>query len=102
LVFPNRVNETFDVPMPNRFMREMLKARAKPHGFTTPHGFRTTLRDRMRAETKFKEVHWKAQVDHTLGSGDAADEAYGHDRLLDQRREMMEMFGEWGSYTAAL
>jgi integrase len=94
LIFPNLNNEVFDDPHFARFMRAEMKVR---NG--TPHGFRSTLRDWMRAETQFKEVLWKIQVDHIVGD-DKSDQSYGHDKLLDQRRAMMELWGEYCSKPA--
>jgi hypothetical protein len=61
-----------------------------------PHGFRSTLRDWRGAKTHFDDVLWKIQVDHKRGV-DAADNAYGPDLLLDRRREMMNLYDEYGS-----
>jgi integrase len=52
------------------------------------HAFRTTLLNWLRAKTSFREVLWRAQVDHELGDTQA-DNRYGDDLLLEQRRIMM-------------
>ena len=52
----------------------------------------------MRAETNFDDVLWKIQVDHVVG--DKVDQAYGHNKLLDRRRGMMELWGEYCSKPA--
>jgi integrase len=94
LVFPSsRTGETIKTSTPAVFISNILKWETK----ITPHGFRSTLRDWIRAETNFKDVLWKAQVDHQLGDGTATDEAYGRDLLLEQRRSMMEMYDEYCS-----
>jgi integrase len=94
LVFPGpRSASVMKASAPANFVTRTLKWEIK----ITPHGFRSTLRDWMRAETEFKEVFWKAQVDHHLGDGTATDEAYGHNLLLEQRRVMMEMYDEYCS-----
>lgn len=92
LVFPSpRTGAEIKTSSPANFVSNTLKWEIK----ITPHGFRSTLRDWMRAETEFKEVLWKAQVDHQLGDGTPTDEAYGHDLLLEQRRGMMKLWDEY-------
>jgi hypothetical protein len=61
------------------------------------HGFRTTLLDWMRNETDFRDVVWRAQVDHELGETEA-DNRYGNDTLLTKRRIMMQ---QWDNYLNA-
>jgi integrase len=77
------------------FVANILRWEIKFHA----HGFRGTLRNWMRAKTNFKDVLWKIQVDHKLGV-DASDDAYGHDKLLEQRRAVMELWGEYCSKPA--
>jgi integrase len=92
LVFPSpRTGQAIKTSSPAIFVSATLKWETK----ITPHGFRSTLRDWMRAETNFKEVFWKSQVDHQLGDGTATDEAYGHDMLLEQRRAMMAFWDDY-------
>jgi integrase len=95
LVFPSpRTGREIKTSSPANFIVGTLKWEIK----ITPHGFRSTLRDWMRAEVRdFKEVFWKAQVDHQLGDGTATDGAYGHNLLLEQRRPLMQM---WDDYCA--
>jgi integrase len=63
----------------------------------TVHGFRSTLRDWCRAN-RFPPEWWEIQVDHKLG--DRTSQSYGHDDLLEQRRGMMELYGEYCSKPA--
>jgi integrase len=94
LVLPNSVNKPFDPVYVARFIREGLKEKN-----VTPHGFRSTIRDWMRAETDFKDILWKIQVGHAIGEN-KSDRSYGHDPLLEQRREMFERWGEFCSKPA--
>jgi integrase len=61
------------------------------------HAFRTTLLDWVRNETEWREVYWRAQVDHELGETQA-DSHYGADVLLPKRRVMMQ---QWDNYLNA-
>jgi integrase len=57
----------------------------------TVHGLRSTLRDWCRAN-RFPPVWWLIQVDHK--DGDKTSQSYGHDPLTEERRGMMELYGE--------
>jgi integrase len=92
LVFPNSVNEPFGEALLARFMRTDMKASP-----AKPHGFRTSLRDWMRAETNLPEILWEIQADHR---GDKFKRTYGHDDQLDRRRSMMEQYGQYCSQPA--
>jgi integrase len=63
----------------------------------TLHGFRSTLRDWWRAN-RFPPEWWDIQVDHV--SGNRVSQAYGHDPLLEERRGVMELWGEYCSKPA--
>src|SRR5262249_27225781 len=63
----------------------------------TGHGFRSTLRDWCRAN-RFPGEWWDIQVDHKLGN--KTSQAYGHDKLVEERRGMMELWGEYLSHPA--
>jgi integrase len=63
----------------------------------TTHGFRSTLRDWCRAN-RFPVEWWEIQVDHRLG--DKTSQSYGHDPLIEERRGMMELWGEYCSKPA--
>lgn len=77
----------------NQFIREQLGWEID----ATNHGFRSTLKDWCRAN-KFPEAWYEIQVDHALGN--KVGQAYGHDKLLDQRRGMMELWDEYCSKPA--
>ena len=61
------------------------------------HGMRSTLRDWCRANG-FPAEYWDIQVDHALGN--KTSRAYGHDPLIEERRDMMEKWGEYCSRPA--
>jgi integrase len=63
----------------------------------TAHGLRSTLKDWCRVN-EFPMDWYEIQVDHVLGN--SVGQAYGHDTLLDQRRDMMEAWGEYCSTPA--
>jgi hypothetical protein len=48
----------------------------------------------MRAKTNFREELWLIQADHALGRN-KSDRSYGHDKLVEERRVMMEEYGEF-------
>jgi integrase len=96
LVFPGpRSKKPIKPPTIGVFVAQTLKWEIKIHA----HGFRGALRNWMRTKTNFKEVLWKIQVDHKVGI-DASDDAYGRDKLLDDRRPLMELWGEYCSKPA--
>jgi integrase len=92
-VFPNEKNQPSDNSNVARFMREHIGWKNKEK-YCTPHGFRSTLRDWMRAKTNFRDELWQIQSDHALGRN-RSDRSYGHDKLLEERRVMMEEYGEF-------
>jgi integrase len=109
LIFPSdRNGKAMKTSTPAVFISSVLKWEIK----ITPHGFRSTLRDWMRSNTKFDDIYWRRQVDHASGftpgvgnhllqqQSDATDQAYGHDPLLDGRRVMMEQWDDYGSKPA--
>jgi integrase len=71
---------------------EFLRSALNWEGKITVHGLRSTLRDWCRANG-YPGEWWEIQVDHKLGN--ATSQAYGHDPLLEQRRKMMEAWGEF-------
>jgi integrase len=60
----------------------------------TLHGFRSTLKDWSRAN-KYPDYQIELQLDHVLGN--TVGQSYGHDKLVEERRAMMRM---WGDYCA--
>ena len=96
LVFPGpRSGKVISLSNMPVFVANILKWEIKIHA----HAFRGTLRNWMHAKTTFKDRLWKIQVDHKVGI-DESDDAYGRDKLLEQRRPFMELWGEWCSKPA--
>jgi integrase len=58
----------------------------------TIHGFRSTLKDWWRANG-FPMDLYEIQVDHVLGN--QVGQAYGHDPLIEERRVIMEQWGDF-------
>jgi integrase len=65
----------------------------------TVHGFRSTLRDWCRAKG-YPPEWWDIQADHVVGNGNKVSQSYGPDKLLEERRGMMEAWGEYCSKPA--
>jgi integrase len=65
----------------------------------TVHGFRSTLRDWCRAN-RYPPEWWDIQADHVVGNGNKASQSYGPDKLLEERRGMMEAWDEYCSRPA--
>jgi len=60
----------------------------------TVHGFRSTFASWAKATKAVRDVAYKTQIDHVLGT--KADRAYdGKELLIGERREMLEL---WSSY----
>jgi integrase len=83
----------FEVNTVARFIRESLKWPTE----ITPHGFRSTLTDWCRANQHSMDFI-DMQVGH-LPRGKVA-QAYMRDQLVNQRRPMMEAWGEYCSHPA--
>lgn len=92
LVFPGELRGT---KIHARTLGRVLE-RIKWQDIVTAHGLRSTLRDWCR-HNKFPSVWWEIQVDHRLG--DKTSQSYGHDPLTEERRGMME---EWGEHCSKL
>jgi integrase len=88
IVFPDINNKPCDPARIARFMREQIGWKNKDK-FCTPHSFRSTLRDWMRAKTNFRDELWQIQADHSL-----LNREYGPDKLLEERRVMMKEYNE--------
>jgi integrase len=88
LIFPGTHGRVIGASAMATFLRRQVKWKIK----VDPHGARSTLRDWMRAETDFDDVAWKIQVGHLLG--DMTSRAYGHDKLLELRRQMMTAYAK--------
>jgi integrase len=91
LVFPSPRGGPYCVNSCTYFLSKILKWTPK----INLHGFRSTLPDWCRAEWARPNYNdlWKLQANHTLAE-DKSDGSYGHDRLLDQRRVMMDAYDE--------
>jgi integrase/transcriptional regulator with XRE-family HTH domain len=74
-------------------VRHLLKWNTK----ITNHGFRSTLKDWWRAN-RFPMDWYEIQVDHVLGN--KSKQAYGHDPMTEERRGLMELWGEYCSRIA--
>jgi integrase len=96
LIFPSLRGRPLPPKMPSFELRRYLRSIGESDKVTV-HGFRSTLRDWCRAN-KFPESLWNFQVDHA--QGDQSSQSYGHDTLLDDRRDMMEKWGEYCSRPA--
>jgi hypothetical protein len=77
-----------------QFVRQNMKYSIK----LTPHGFRTTLHEWVRHFHPEWDHLWELQVGHTVG--DLTKQAYARDQLLERRRPMMELWGEYCSHPA--
>jgi integrase len=96
LVFPGpRSGKAISTGNMAVFVANVIRWDIKIHA----HAFRGTLRNWMHAKTTFKDKLWKIQVDHKVGI-DESDAAYGRDKLLEQRRPFMELWGEYCSKPA--
>jgi integrase len=63
----------------------------------TNHGFRSTLKDWWRAN-RYPMDWYEIQVDHVLGN--KTGQAYGPDPMTEERRGLMELWGEYCSRPA--
>jgi integrase len=77
-----------------QFIRQNMKYPIK----ITPHGFRTTLHEWVRHYHPEWDNLWEIQVGHKVG--DLTKQAYARDQLLEKRRPMMELWGEYCSKPA--
>jgi integrase len=93
LIFPAARGGHFHIPNVSRYMREAIAWETPAQ----PHGFRSTLRDWCRANM-IPDEYWQIQTDHAIG--DRTSQSYGHDPLIEQRRDMMEKWGEFCSRPA--
>jgi integrase len=88
LVFPSPRGGEYELSTCSQFVRNTLKWDAK----VTVHGFRSTFVDWARANG-FPSHLIDMQLDHVLGN--KVSQAYGHDRMIEERRAMMR---QWGGY----
>jgi integrase len=93
LVFPSPRGGEYEINTCSQFIRQTLKWEAK----TTVHGFRSTFVDWARAN-RFPAHLIDLQLDHVLGN--KVGQAYGHDKLIEERRAMMRQWGDYCSRPA--
>jgi integrase len=91
LVFPSpRTGRPYNDAVLSQFLDRVLKWTPKFH----LHGLRGTLRNWCRAvwcRENYNDL-WNIQADHVLG--DKNSQAYGKDKLLEQRRVMMDAWAK--------
>ena len=61
----------------------------------TVHGFRSTFRDWASETTSASHAVMELSLAHRVGS--AVEQAYARSDLLEQRRELLEAWGEFAS-----
>ena len=93
LVFPSPRGGEYEISSCSQFIRQSLRWEAK----TTVHGFRSTFVDWARAN-RFPAHLIDLQLDHVLGN--KVGQAYGHDKLIEERRAMMRQWGDYCSRPA--
>jgi len=93
LVFPSPRGGEYEISSCSQFIRQSLKWEAT----TTVHGFRSTFVDWARAN-RFPAHLIDLQLDHVLGN--KVGQAYGHDKLIEERRAMMQQWGDYCSRPA--
>jgi integrase len=86
--------QAFEVNTVARFIRESLKWETE----ITPHGFRSTLTDWCLAQKVWPDKFIALQVGH-LPPGKVR-QAYERDQMVNERRPMMEAWGEYCSRPA--
>src|SRR5262249_20736087 len=89
LVFLSPRGRAFNDTAPHSFFRFSFKWDATPFDI---HGFRSTLVDWCRKRKYTREL-FDRQFDHVLGN--RTGQSYGHDILLEERRQMI---AEWCRY----
>jgi len=106
MIFPRPTRDKpFDAPYVALDLKRLLKKKGSPlwpledgtQGIPHLHGFRSTLRSWARAN-RFPDDYWAITVDHLIG--DSTSQSYGHDRLIEERRDMMEKWAEYCSRPA--
>jgi integrase len=105
IVFPSQNGKAYSRGTLWAFLTRRMKWEIE----ITNHGFRSTLKDWWRVNGYPMDL-WDIQTDHIAGSTvkrdllgkapDNTDQAYGHDKFLDQRRRYMNLWGEYCSAPA--
>jgi integrase len=89
VVFPSFYHHKNTKPLNRNVLGNFLRRTLKLKLDITAHGFRSTLSDWRRAK-RYPKEWYQIQVDHAFG--DQMEDTYGPDKLLDERREMMEAY----------
>jgi integrase len=92
LVFPSPHGGPYEINTCWQLITKTLKWESDPP--ITVHGFRSTLTDWCHAHG-FAPRLVQRQLDHVVGG--KVDQAYGHDQMIEERRAMMQL---WGDYCA--
>jgi integrase len=82
----------------SQLMRGM-RERGELNVEAVPHGFRSTFRDWAAEQTSYPDEIRKAASGHTVG--DSVQQAYQRTDLLEKRRKLMEMWGNFISLKSA-
>ena len=92
LVFPSPHGGPYEINTCWQLITKTLKWESDPP--ITVHGFRSTLTDWCHAHG-FAPRLVQRQLDHVIGG--KVEQAYGHDQMIEERRAMMQL---WGDYCA--
>jgi integrase len=92
LVFPSPHGGPYEINTCWQLIIKTLKWESDPP--ITVHGFRSTLTDWCHARGYAPRLVHR-QLDHVVGG--KVDQAYGHDQMIEERRAMMQL---WGDYCA--
>ena len=92
IVFPSPTGKALSDMALSQLMRGM-RDRGELTVEAVPHGFRSTFRDWAAEQTAYPDEIRKAASGHTVG--DAVKEAYQRTDLLEKRRQLMLV---WGNY----
>ena len=90
LVFPSPRRS--GQPLSDMTLTKVLRGTGLAH-LATVHGFRSTFRDWASENSSTSHAAMELSLAHRVGS--AVEQAYARSDLLEQRRELMEMWGEF-------
>ena len=90
LVFPSP--RSAGKPLSDMTLTKVLRDTGLAH-LATVHGFRSTFRDWASENTSASHAAMELSLAHRVGS--AVEQAYARSDLLEQRRELMEAWGEF-------
>ena len=94
LVFPSPRRS--GQPLSDMTLTKVLRDTGLAH-LATVHGFRSTFRDWASENTTASHAAMELSLAHRVGS--AVEQAYARSDLLEQRRELMDAWGEFASGT---